>query len=708
MNPPDDRRDSSTAPPFLSGGGEMGERIRAHDWAATPLGPPEAWPQALRFALTICLHSTFPTAIYWGPDLRLLYNDAWAPIPAERHPWALGRPAREVWADIWEVIEPQFNQVLHAGSGLAFYDQYLPMERGGQPRETYWNYSFTPLLGEDGTIAGVFNQGNETTAQVLHERRREAETARQRRLFQQAPGFITVLHGPEHAFEFVNDAYRRLFGERDYIGRPARDVFPDLAEQGIFDLLDTVFRTGERFVARRMPIRLATPDGAIETRCLDYIYEPVIDEDGNITGIFCEGFDATDVHRAEEALQEAKETLEQRVEQRTRELSEAHEALRHAQKMEAVGQLTGGIAHDFNNLLAAIGGSLEALERKLAAGETGELGRYIEGARSSTARAAALTQRLLAFSRRQALDPRPIDVNGLVTGLEEMIRRTVGPGIVVAVHPGATSRVARIDAVQLENALLNLAINARDAMPDGGRLTLDVLDETLDDAEAGQRDLPPGDYIKIRVADTGTGIPGDVIDRIFDPFFTTKPLGQGTGLGLSMVHGFVRQSGGQVQVRSAPGEGTAICLLLPRFAGEAESAERPAPAPEPAGGSGQTVLVIDDEVIVRMLMAELLEEAGYHVIEAHDGPSALKALQQEDRIDVLVTDVGLPGGMNGRQVADAARETRPAIGVLFVTGYADMRAVGDDMAGGMQVMAKPFEGDELLRRVAELAERACA
>jgi signal transduction histidine kinase len=708
MNPPDDRRDSSAVPPFLSGGGEMGERIRAHDWASTPLGPPAAWPQALRFALTICLHSTFPTAIYWGPDLRLLYNDAWAPIPAERHPWALGRPAREVWADIWDVIEPQFEQVLHTGGGLAFYDQYLPMERGGQPRETYWNYSFTPLLGEDGTIAGVFNQGNETTAQVLHERRREAETTRQRRLFQQAPGFITVLHGPEHAFEFVNDAYRRLFGERDYIGRPARDVFPDLAEQGIFDLLDKVFQTGERFVARRMPIRLATPDGRVETRYLDYIYEPVIDDDGNITGIFCEGVDATDMHRAEEALQEAKETLEQRVEQRTRELSEAHEALRHAQKMEAVGQLTGGIAHDFNNLLAAIGGSLEAIERKLAAGETGDLGRYIEGARSSTARAAALTQRLLAFSRRQALDPRPIDVNGLVTGLEEMIRRTVGPGIAVAVHPGAAPQVARVDAVQLENALLNLAINARDAMPDGGRLTLDVLGETLDDAEARQRDLPPGDYIKIRVTDTGTGIAGDVIDRIFDPFFTTKPLGQGTGLGLSMVHGFVRQSGGQVQVRSAPGEGTAICLLLPRFAGEPERAERPAPAPEPAGGTGRTVLVIDDEVIVRMLMVELLEDAGYRVIEAHDGPSALKALQQEGPIDVLVTDVGLPGGMNGRQVADAARETRPAIAVLFVTGYADMRAVGEDMAGGMQVMAKPFEGDELLRRVAELAERAPA
>src|SRR5690606_12133770 len=226
------------------------------DWAATPLGPPEGWPPALRCALAICLGSSVPTAIYWGPDFRLLYNDAWSRVPADRHPWALGRPAVEVWHDIWEVIEPQLAEVVALGRGLAFYDRHLPMEREGAVRETYWNYSFSPLRGADGGILGVFNQGHETTARVLHERRREAEAQRQRRLFDQAHGFITVLRGPDHRFEFVNDAYRRVFGDRDYIGRTAREVFPELEGQDIVEILDRVYASGERFVARDMPVRI--------------------------------------------------------------------------------------------------------------------------------------------------------------------------------------------------------------------------------------------------------------------------------------------------------------------------------------------------------------------------------------------------------------------------------------------------------------------
>jgi PAS domain S-box-containing protein len=692
-------------PPFLSGGGEMGERIRAHDWAATPLGPWETWPQALRGALTICLHSSFPTAIYWGPDLRLLYNDAWAHIPADRHPWALGRPAREVWADIWDIIEPQFAEVLARGEGLAFFDQYLPMERNGAVRETYWNYSFTPLRHEDGSVAGVFNQGHETTAHVLHDRRREEATARQRRLFQRAPGFITILEGPEHRFEFVNDAYRRLFGERDYIGRTARDAFPELEGQDMFDLLDRVFATGERFIARQMPIQIARKDGSEEELYLDYVYEPVLDDDGNVTGIFCEGSDATETHRAVKALEALNETLEERVEERTRELSEAHEALRHAQKMEAVGQLTGGIAHDFNNLLAAIGGSLEAIERRIRGGDVNALDHYIAGARASADRAASLTQRLLAFSRRQTLDPRPTDIDALVRSLEDIIRHSVGPAIVVTVKPAAEPFVARIDAGQLENALLNLAVNARDAMPDGGQFSIELVAAPLDAVEAARHDLPAGDYLIICVEDTGSGIPEDICDRIFDPFFTTKPLGEGTGLGLSMVHGFVRQSGGQVHVESQPDHGTRICLYLPR---ELYEAPPPMPvtlpsSPSPVASAERKILVVDDEVIVRMLLVELLEEEGYTVIEAHDGASAVQALNETGEIDLLVTDVGLPGGMNGRQLADAIRTRHPELGVLFVTGYADMQVVdGSNPQSNTLVMAKPFVGAELLRRVAQL------
>ena len=288
----------------------MGARIRAHDWAATPLGSPESWPQSLRSALSICLHSSFPTAIYWGPELRLIYNDAWSPIPAERHPWALGRPAREVWSDIWEVIGPQFTGLMQNGEGLSTYDQMLPMVRDGQVCETYWNYSITAIRGESGAIAGIFNQGHETTDRVLRDRRREEEVGGLRRLVDQAPGFISVLRGPEHTFEFVNNTYRRLFGERDYVGRTFRDVFPDLADQGVYDRLDQVFAAGERFVARRLSVLLSTPDAPREEYFLDFLYEPLTDRAGRVTGIFCEGFDVTEGTLAERALREQTQALE--------------------------------------------------------------------------------------------------------------------------------------------------------------------------------------------------------------------------------------------------------------------------------------------------------------------------------------------------------------------------------------------------------------
>ena len=288
----------------------MGERIRNHPWAESPLGPPETWPQSLRSALSICLHSTVPTAIYWGPELRLVYNDAWAPIPAERHPWTLGRPAREVWADIWAVIEPQFTAVLADGEGFSTFDQMLPMVRGGEARETYWNYSFSPIRGESGAVAGIFNQGHETTERILHERSRDEAAARQRRLFQQAPGFITILAGPEHVFEFVNDAYRRLFGARDYLGKTVRQAFPELAGQGFYEWLDQAYATGERFVAKRVPARLDFPGASSEACFLDFIYEPVTDDQGRVTGIFCEGFDVSAAHKAEQALVEQRPALE--------------------------------------------------------------------------------------------------------------------------------------------------------------------------------------------------------------------------------------------------------------------------------------------------------------------------------------------------------------------------------------------------------------
>ena len=392
--------------------------------------------------------------------------------------------------------------------------------------------------------------------------------------------------------------------------------------------------------------------------------------------------------------------------EREAELEAAQEQLRQSQKMEAVGQLTGGLAHDFNNLLAGISGSLELMQTRMSQGRIGELDRYMVAAQGAAKRAAALTHRLLAFSRRQTLDPKPTDVNRLVTGLEELVRRTVGPIVDVEVVTAAGLWPALVDAGQLENALLNLCINARDAMPDGGRITIETANKWLDERAARERELPPGQYLSLCVTDTGTGMAPDVIAKAFDPFFTTKPIGQGTGLGLSMIYGFARQSGGQVRIYSEVGQGTTMCLYLPRHYGAAEEAEaQPNLAHAARAEQGETVLVVDDEPTVRMLVTEVLEDLGYTAIEAADGAAGLKVLQSNTRIDLLITDVGLPGGMNGRQLADAGRGTRADLKVLFITGYAENAVVGNGhLEPGMQVLTKPFVMEALAARIREMIE----
>jgi PAS domain S-box-containing protein len=649
---------------------------------------------------------------------------------------------------------------------------------------------------------------------------RTAERDRLRDLFRSAPGFMCILRGPDLVFEFTNEAYMQLIGHRDVIGVPVRVALPEIEGQGFFDLIDHVYRTGEPFVGRDMVVNLQREPGSpLEQRFLTLVYQPIMEADGSITGIFAEGHDVTERVRGEIALRELNADLERKVIERTQargltwqvspdllgalnskgyfetsnpawqtmlgwsedevastpfldflhpddlentrngfnltqigqpalhfnnryrckdgsyrwiswigipedgmvycsgrditaqkaaeaDLANAQEALRQAQKMEAVGQLTGGIAHDFNNLLAGISGNLELLKLRLDQGRMEKVDRYIDGASESARRATSLTQRLLAFSRRQTLDPRPTDVNKLVMGMEDLIRRTVGPSIVVETVGAGGLWLTRVDQSQLENALLNLVINARDAMAQGGRITIETANKWLDDRAARDRDLPPGQYISLCVTDTGTGMSPDVIAQAFDPFFTTKPLGQGTGLGLSMIHGFVRQSGGQVRIYSELGKGTTMCLYLPRFIGELDDVADGAPPKVADTGHGEVVLVIDDEAGVRALMAEVLQDAGYAVIEAVDGPSGLKLLQSDVRIDLLITDVGLPGGLNGRQVADAARITRPELKILFVTGYAENAAVGNGhLDPGMQVITKPFGVIALSNKVTEMLDR---
>jgi CheY-like chemotaxis protein len=368
--------------------------------------------------------------------------------------------------------------------------------------------------------------------------------------------------------------------------------------------------------------------------------------------------------------------------------------------MEAVGQLTGGLAHDFNNLLTGIIGSLDLLSTRLGQGRYTELDRYLAVAHGAAKRAASLTHRLLAFSRRQTLDPKPTDINQLISGIDDLIRRTVGPAVSVNVAGAPKLWAVLVDPNQLENALLNLCINARDAMPDGGGLVIETANHTLDDLEASALELPGADYVSLSVSDTGGGMTADVIARAFDPFFTTKPLGEGTGLGLSMVYGFTRQSGGQASISSKPGQGTRVHLYLPRYTGAEALVELPAPTEKAQPGDGETVLVVDDEPSVRLLIHEVLEELGYNVLEAETGSSGLQILDQVGRVDLLVTDVGLPGGMNGRQLADAALVKRPDLKILFITGYAENAAIGDGcLQPGMHVLTKPFSLETLGGRV---------
>ncbi|MDR6852717.1 PAS domain S-box-containing protein [Sphingomonas sp. BE123] len=1116
---------------FLEQGGEMGRRIREHDWAATPLGPPDTWPQTLRFVLGICLGSQMPTAIYWGPELRLFYNDAWAPIPAERHPAALGQPGRDIWPEIWDVVGPQFEHVLATGEGFATYDQRLDMLRDGVPRETYWNYSFTPIRDEHGRVCGILNQGNETTRTIVAEREGRAEVERLRELFQQSPGAVALLQGRDHVFALANPAYYELTGHRELLGRSVAQALPEVADQGFVDLLDQVFDSGTAYRASGQPVELLR-DGVNETRMVDFVFQPIKDTTGATTAIFIEANDVTervvaetrlreseerlqlaldaangvgiwdwdlvhdrvradarfvrlygvdpavaqeggpvelffrqihpddaararaaidtairsgdrlnieyrlidgdgrirwvtaqgrcsydasgrpvrfpgvssdvterreaeeaarrtaadlealthdqtflfdlasrqraldtpdaimrlsagalaerlgidrvgfyrvlgegavefgacvtngllpaldgsvridmgpanalyrdgitlvtedsardprfagsdlgryspaavgvplmrggawvatlyanqasprrwsdkdvalieavaqsawdaveravavialresetkfraiansidpmvwstrpdgyhdyfndrwyeftgvphgstdgerwtglfhaddqarihslwqhslatgapyhieyrllhhsgvyrwvlgraqpvrdatgaitrwfgtctdiqDIVDAREVLAQSREQLETAVEERTRQLMVAEERLRQAQKMEAVGQLTGGIAHDFNNMLAVIIGSLDMLERRIAQGVT-DLDRYIVAARDGATRAAALTQRLLGFARQQPLAPVVLDVNALVSGMIDLLMRTLGEKVTVETRLVSGLPSALADPNLLENVILNLSVNARDAMPDGGRLTIATALRVLD-AEAGaDLGLPPGDYLALTVGDTGSGMAPDVAARAFDPFFTTKGVGKGTGLGLSQVFGFARQSGGHVGIDTAPGAGTRVTLLLPRHDARPDvkspaAAERPLTGAPPPGSADEVILVVEDEERVRHHSVEALRELGYTVLQAPDGVEALRVIERSPPIALLFTDVVMPE-MTGDELARRAVALQPGLKVLYTSGYTPDEAIIAATPGvAAALIPKPFGVDLLAARV---------
>jgi signal transduction histidine kinase/PAS domain-containing protein len=675
-------------------------------------------------------------ALLEGPEHRFTYvNDAYVALSGPRA--FVGRTVEEVFP---ELVGQGFYELLDQvyATTERFAARAFPVvlsQDGGSTRHV--DFLYEPVHDEKGAVTGIFVGGYDTTERVRAQTRLQALADLSDRLraaqsevdlvYAAAKILGDILGVSRVGYGTIDDVLETLHVERDWNAQGVETlagVVP-LREYGSF--IDSLRANKLIAIADvRLDTRTAAAAAALEDRdARAFVKVPVVEQDRLVAVLYVNNDvvrhwredelalirDVAERTRtalermvAEAALRHSKDTLEQQVQRRTAELMATEEALRQSQKMEAVGQLTGGIAHDFNNLLAGISGSLDLIGNRIAQGRYGDIERFSMAAQHAAKRAAALTHRLLAFSRRQTLDPKPTSPNRLIRDMEDLIRRTVGPSIEVEVVASAGLWSTLVDPHQLENALLNLCINARDAMPAGGRLTIETANRWMDDRAAKPLDLPAGQYVSLCVSDTGQGMAPEVVERAFEPFFTTKPIGMGTGLGLSMIYGFARQSGGQVRIYSEPGQGAMVCIYLPRYAGDVPDAET-APEAEalPRAQDGETVLVVDDEPTVRMLVAEVLHELGYHAIEAGDGPSGLRILQSNARIDLLVTDVGLPGGLNGRQLADAARQHRPDLKVLFITGYAENAVVGNGLLEtGMHVMTKPFEMDALSKRIGEL------
>ncbi len=652
----------------------------------------------------------------------------------------IGKPVREALPELegqgfFELLDRVFQ------TGQAFVGEALPLAvrpaTGGPAEQRYIDFVYQPIVGEDGAIVGIFSQGSDVTERVLAQRRLqdkqieleqmvaartsalvEAQAALKlagelqgakahlQRLFEQAPGFICVLQGEHHIFELANAAYRELLGQRELIGRSVAEVIPEADRQGFVELLDQVFRTGQPFVGRGVALELMRPDGeGMAQHYLDFIYQPVIDGDGKITGIFVQGSDVTEQHATQVELNRYQSELESLVEARTTELSRAHAALNRSQKLEAIGKLTGGVAHDFNNILQVIGGNLQLLQATLPAQPAlpalslPRSARYVESALAAVQRGAKLSSQLLAYARRQPLQPSLINPLRVLTEMDDMLRRVLGENVEIETirAGGLWNTVA--DPHQLENVLLNLAINARDAMPNGGKLTLEVGNAMLDDSYAEHEpDIQPGQYVMFAISDTGVGMAADTIERACEPFFTTKPEGQGTGLGLSMAYGFVKQTGGHLKIYSEVGIGTTVKLYFPR-SHEAEQTASPVAA-DPLRGGAETVLVVEDDMAVQATVVEMLGSMGYRVLKADNADSALGILKSGLPIDLLFTDVVMPGQLRSPELARQAKLLHPGIAVLFTSGYTQNAIVhGGRLDPGVELLSKPYGREQLAKKV---------
>jgi PAS domain S-box-containing protein len=609
----------------------------------------------------------------------------------------IGRPATSFFtAEDRQAGVPQaeMKAALQTGHGS---DERWHLRKTGEP---FWAMGeMMPLKDEAGTPQGFVKILRDRTAEreAMEVQRQDAEFLRS---VLAASGDCIKVLDLEGRLIFINQSGMRLLDIDDFAQVHQRhwpESWTGEARQLAAAALDTARAGGlGQFQGEALTLRNVA-------KYWDVQATGMLGLNGKIARLLVVSRDITRLRKAELALQELAASLEAKVEARTQALAKTEEALRQSQKMEALGQLTGGIAHDFNNLLTGIIGSLDILRRRMAAHRLEDLDRFMDAATMSAHRAASLVHRLLAFARRQSLDTKPSDVNALVAGMEELLHRTLGETVALQTHLRPEVWQAMADGHQLENAILNLAINARDAMEGGGQLTIETANNSFDEQYAARHeDVDAGDYVVICVSDTGSGMSPEVMEKAFDPFFTTKPIGEGTGLGLSMIYGFAKQSGGHVRIHSAPGAGTTVKLMLRRAeaAGPCEVEE----APELAMGRGETVLVVEDDPTVRLLMVDVLDELGYRHIEVPDGQAAVPILQSRQRIDLLLTDVGLPN-LNGRQVAEIGRQSRPDLKVLFVTGYAEKAAVRQGfLEPGMEMLMKPFALEALAAKIRAMIE----
>lgn len=659
-----------------------------------------------------------------------LQNHAHAQLTEHRD--IIGKPVREAFPELegqpfFDLLDEVYK------TGKPFIGRGLSLKLKRHPdllaEEHFVDFIYQPVIDEDGQVIGIVSQGNDVTEQVaaqaaLEKKQKELEAmvaertetllktrealelARQlqyeknslSRLVDQAPGFLTVLGKPEHVFEIANRAYFKIVGNRPLIGLPIREALPELAGQGFFELLDQVYTSGEAHIGSDTPAQLRDEiDGNMYTIYVDFIYQPIHNEEGQVHGILVQGSDVTDRKLAQDEVKRYQLKLETLVEERTRALEEARLALVQSQKLESIGKLTGGIAHDFNNVLQVISGSLQLLRHHTAGQQQPQ--RYVDTALAAVARGATVASQLLAFARRQPMQPRVVDLARILSRLTGLVHQALGADIEVRTAFAANAWNVALDPHLFESAMLNLAINAKDAMPGGGRLEITLANVELDPhGPVFPPDLRAGSYVRLSVADNGHGMSPEVLERAVEPFYTTKLADRGSGLGLSMVYGFVKQSGGHLQLESEVDVGTTVHLYFPRSDGELSEPRRPASGP--ARGGNETILVVEDDAAVQETAVAMLGDLGYRVLKADNADAGLVIVKSGVTIDLLFTDVVMPGRVRSVELAEQASLLIPGLKVLFTSGYPrDEIGQGGRLGPEVNLLQKPYGLEELAKRI---------